>query len=129
MTKIGTGTSIGDPYELSAIGATFGKTRSDDNPIYVGSVKTNIGHLEPASGLAGLLKAFLALNHGILPRSLHFREPNPNIDFAQLNLALCEEPLLLANAAHSYAGVNSFGFGVPMSLKMICVPLCAVLSV
>ncbi|MFZ3357363.1 MAG: type I polyketide synthase [Xanthobacteraceae bacterium] len=105
----GTGTPVGDPIEAAAIGRSLGRLRSAALPI--GSIKTNIGHLEPASGLAGLLKAMLALNHGILPRSLNFREANPNIDFAELNLTVCHEPLLLADSADSCAGVNSFGFG------------------
>jgi len=105
----GTGTPVGDPVEASAIGRALGNARTA--PLPIGSIKTNIGHLEPASGLAGLLKAFLALKHRILPRSLNFREPNLNIDFASLNLSLCQEPLLLPDAAAGCAGVNSFGFG------------------
>jgi len=105
----GTGTPVGDPLEANAIGRSLGRARTA--PLPIGSIKTNIGHLEPASGLAGLLKAMLALNHRILPRSLNFREANPNIDFTGLNLALCREPLLLSDKARSCAGVNSFGFG------------------
>jgi len=105
----GTGTPVGDPIEANAVGRSLGRTRSA--PLPIGSIKTNIGHLEPASGLAGLLKALLALNHRILPRSLNFREPNPNIDFQGLNLTVCEEPLLLPETERSCAGVNSFGFG------------------
>ena len=105
----GTGTPVGDPIEANAVGRSLGRTRGA--PLPIGSIKTNIGHLEPASGLAGLLKAQLALNHCVLPRSLNFREPNPNIDFAGLNLTLCEEPLLLAETERSCAGVNSLGFG------------------
>ncbi len=105
----GTGTPAGDPVEANALGRSLGRARTAALPI--GSIKTNIGHVEAASGLAGLLKAFLALNHGVLPRTLHVREPNPNIDFPGLNLTLCEEPLLLSRAAQSCAGVNSFGFG------------------
>ena len=105
----GTGTPVGDPIEANALGRSLGRTRSA--PLPIGSIKTNIGHLEPASGLAGLLKALLALNHRILPRSINFREPNPNIDFAGLNLTLCEEPLLLPDDGAHCAGVNSFGFG------------------
>ena len=75
----GTGTPVGDPIEANALGRGLGLRRSA--PLPIGSVKTNIGHLEPASGLAGLVKAVLALNHGILPRSLHFAKPNPAIDF------------------------------------------------
>ena len=105
----GTGTPVGDPVEASALGRSLGRARNA--PLPIGSIKTNIGHVEAASGLAGLLKALLALNRGILPRTLHIREPNPNIDLARLNLTLCQEPLLLARSAQSCAGVNSFGFG------------------
>lgn len=105
----GTGTPAGDPIEAAALGRSIGRARSNALPI--GSIKTNIGHLEPASGMAGLLKAFMALNHGILPPSLHFSEPNPNIDLERLNLTICNKPLLLPNAAQQMAGVSSFGFG------------------
>ena len=105
----GTGTPVGDPVEATAIGRSIGMKRS--RPLPIGSIKTNIGHLEPASGLAGLLKAVLALNHGLLPPSLHFAEPNPHIDFDALNVSVCTQPLLLPEGAEEYAGVNSFGFG------------------
>jgi phthiocerol/phenolphthiocerol synthesis type-I polyketide synthase C len=105
----GTGTAVGDPIEARALGASLGRPRTA--PLPIGSIKSNIGHVEAASGLAGLLKAFLALDHGILPRSLHIDAPNPNIDFRRLNLALCQEPLLLSKAEQRCAGVNSFGFG------------------
>ena len=105
----GTGTPVGDPVEATAIGRSIGQKRAHRLPI--GSIKTNIGHLEPASGIAGVLKAVLALNHGLLPPSLHFDEPNPNIDFAGLNLNVSTQPLLLPNSSEQYAGVNSFGFG------------------
>jgi acyl transferase domain-containing protein/NADPH:quinone reductase-like Zn-dependent oxidoreductase/NAD(P)-dependent dehydrogenase (short-subunit alcohol dehydrogenase family)/acyl carrier protein len=105
----GTGTAVGDPTEAKAVGRVLGRARSERLPI--GSIKTNIGHLEPASGLAGVLKALLALNNGILPRSLHFDEPNPRIDFDHLNLSVCGQSLPLPNAAQQCAGVNSFGFG------------------
>ena len=105
----GTGTAVGDPVEATAIGQAVATQRGRVLPI--GSVKTNIGHLEPASGLAGVLKALLALNHGILPPSLHFDEPNPRIDFRRLNIAVCDQALLLPDAGNSIAGVNSFGFG------------------
>jgi phthiocerol/phenolphthiocerol synthesis type-I polyketide synthase C len=105
----GTGTPVGDPIEATAIGLSIGRNRT--SPLPIGSIKTNIGHLEPASGLAGVLKALLALNHGVLPPSLHFDEPNPHIKFDKLNLSVCTQPLLLPNSASQYAGVNSFGFG------------------
>jgi len=105
----GTGTAVGDPIEATAIGHSLGQARSD--PLPIGSVKTNLGHLEPASGMAGLLKALLAINHGVLPPSLHFNEPNPHIDLRQLNLTVNNQTHLLPNANQQYAGVNSFGFG------------------
>lgn len=105
----GTGTQAGDPIEATALGRSLGVHRS--TPLPIGSVKTNIGHLEPASGLAGMLKAMLALNHGILPKSLHYTNPNPHIDFEALKLRVCNEPLLLSSDTGNLAGVNSFGFG------------------
>jgi phthiocerol/phenolphthiocerol synthesis type-I polyketide synthase C len=105
----GTGTPAGDPIEAAALGKALGRRRSA--PLPIGSIKTNIGHLEPASGLAGLIKSLLALNNGVLPASLHFSVPSPNIDFDALNLTVCREPLYLANAEQQLAGVNSFGFG------------------
>ena len=106
----GTGTPAGDPIEAAAVGHSLGQSRSD--PLPIGSVKTNIGHLEPASGMAGLLKAALALDRGIVPPTLHCEMPNPNIAFDELNLRLVHgaEPIDAA-PEQRYAGVNSFGFG------------------
>src|SRR5271166_5783840 len=106
----GTGTPAGDPIEAAAVGHSLGQSRSD--PLPIGSVKTNIGHLEAASGMAGLLKAALALDRGIVPPTLHCETPNPNIAFDQLNLRLVRdaEPIGAARERR-YAGVNSFGFG------------------
>jgi phthiocerol/phenolphthiocerol synthesis type-I polyketide synthase C len=106
----GTGTPAGDPIEAAAVGRTLGQSRSDALPI--GSVKTNIGHLEPASGMAGLLKAALALDRGVVPPTLHCESPNPDIPFDTLNLRLVRtaEPIVSA-PGQRYAGVNSFGFG------------------
>lgn len=105
----GTGTPVGDPIEAAALGHSLGSARA--TPLPIGSVKSNIGHLEAASGLAGLLKAALALNHGVLPRSLYAEDPNPDIDFNGLNLALCQEAQVLPKSGQRYAGINSFGFG------------------
>lgn len=106
----GTGTPVGDPAEANALGVAIGQHRQ--TPVPIGSVKTNIGHLEPVSGLAGVLKSVLALQHRQLPRSLHFDTPNPNIDFEALNLSVAGAPLALdASGAGRLAGINSFGFG------------------
>ncbi len=107
----GTGTPVGDPIEATAIGETLARGRAE--PLPIGSVKTNIGHMEAASGLGGVLKAMLALEHDLLPASLHSGELNPHIDFADLNLAVAREALPLTRQAglRRLAGVNSFGFG------------------
>lgn len=106
----GTGTQAGDPIELSALGKTLARRRSA--PLTIGSVKTNVGHLETASGMAGLIKTILALQHRELPASLHFETPNPNIPFAQLNLDVAAQKRTLPDApVELVAGVNSFGFG------------------
>jgi acyl transferase domain-containing protein/NADPH:quinone reductase-like Zn-dependent oxidoreductase/acyl carrier protein len=105
----GTGTRVGDPAEATAIGQALGQRREAKLPI--GSVKSNIGHLEPASGLAGLLKAILALEHRRLPASLHLSAINPAIDFAALNLSLATEQVALPASGTWFAGVSSIGFG------------------
>jgi len=107
----GTGTPVGDPIEATALGRVLGGERARSTPLLIGSVKTNIGHLEAAAGMAGLFKAFLALKHLKLPASLQFTEPNPHIDFEKLNLAVCDRLQSLPERAGQVAGVNSFGFG------------------
>ncbi|WP_024816558.1 type I polyketide synthase [Methylopila sp. 73B] len=106
----GTGTRVGDPAEASAVGRAFkGRTVG---PLPIGSVKTNVGHLEPASGLVGLLKVDLALENDLLPASLHLEELNPDIPFDELNLTVATELTPLPRGALArYSGVNSFGFG------------------
>ncbi|MBD8892832.1 SDR family NAD(P)-dependent oxidoreductase [Labrenzia suaedae] len=106
----GTGTRVGDPAEAEALGTVIGQKRS--TPLHIGSVKTNVGHLEPVSGLVGLLKAVMALEHNKLPKSLHFETPNPDIPFEDLNLKVASESVDLAPSDKPrLAGVNSFGFG------------------
>lgn len=110
MEAHGTGTAAGDPIEIAAIGEVLGANRTI--PLPVGSVKTNVGHLETASGMAGLLKSMLAIEHRQLPRSLHFERPNPRIRFDELNVEVAAEARVLPNGgARLLAGVNSFGFG------------------
>ena len=107
----GTGTPVGDPIEATALGRTLGVSRDPSSPLLIGSIKTNIGHVEAAAGMAGLFKAFLALNHRQLPPSLQFSEPSPHIEFEKLNLAVCNALTPLPQIAGQVAGVNSFGFG------------------
>ena len=75
----GTGTPLGDPIEVHAINAVYGKQRGNDNPLYIGSVKTNIGHLESASGVAGLIKVIIGLQQKRIYKNLNFKRLNPNI--------------------------------------------------
>ncbi|MEJ1158271.1 SDR family NAD(P)-dependent oxidoreductase [Prosthecomicrobium sp. N25] len=106
----GTGTRVGDPAEAGALGRVLGQKRSA--PLPIGSVKTNVGHLEPASGVTGVLKSILALRHEVLPASLHFETPNPEIPFAELNLAVARDPVAIPRGVRPrHAGINSFGFG------------------
>ncbi|WP_024806379.1 type I polyketide synthase [Nocardia sp. BMG51109] len=103
----GTGTSIGDAIETGALAAVLGAGRDPGNPCVIGSVKTNIGHLEAAAGIAGTIKAALALHHRTLPPSLHYRQPNPAIDLATLRV--CDR--LEEWPDPGPVGVSSFGFG------------------
>lgn len=106
----GTGTKIGDPIEAAAIGEGLGRRRSA--PLPIGSVKSNIGHLEAASGLASLLKASLALEHRLAPRSLFTEERNTAIAFDELNLSPLTQPLpLTSDDGDLFAGVCNYGFG------------------
>lgn len=108
----GTGTPTGDPIETGAIGAVFSAERTPENPCLIGSVKSNIGHLEAASGMAGIMKAALSLHHEKIPPNIHFETPNPNIRFDEWKLRVVTEtePFPPAGAPR-YIGVNSFGFG------------------
>ena len=106
----GTGTPVGDPLEAAGLGAVFAADRAE--PLAIGSVKSNIGHLEAASGIAGLVKAALVLHHGQLPPSIHFHEPSPGIDFEQLRLRVVTElEPMPTNGRPPAVTVNSFGFG------------------
>lgn len=108
----GTGTPKGDPIEATALGRVLGTTRSPEaGPLHIGSVKTNVGHLEAAAGLAGLTKVVLALRHRTIPASLHAETLNPAIPFDELNLAPVRTPVRLDGDEPLYMAVNSFGWG------------------
>ncbi|MBP2654775.1 MAG: non-ribosomal peptide synthetase [Firmicutes bacterium] len=108
----GTGTSLGDPIEAKALGRVLAEDRLPQNRCLIGSVKTNIGHLEAAAGMAGLIKVALALKHREIPASLHFDKPNPYIPFEKLPLCVQTETGPWPNMSSSLlAGVSSFGFG------------------
>lgn len=82
----GTGTRTGDPIEAGAIGKVFGRGRPSNDPLWIGSVKSNIGHLEAASGLASIIKTAMILEKGLIPPSINYENPNPDIDFEALKL-------------------------------------------
>ncbi len=107
----GTGTRAGDPVELGALNTVLADGRPAGRPLLVGSVKTNIGHTEAAAGVAGLIKAALALHHGRIPASLHYREPNPRIEWDVLPLEVAREAHDWPHDARRVAGVTSFGIG------------------
>ncbi len=109
----GTGTLLGDPIEATALGSVARHGRRPDQPLLIGSVKSNLGHLEGAAGIVGLIKTALALHHGRIPSSLHFNDPNPHIDFEALGLRVVTEPTDWPAPRHrpGRAGVSAFGFG------------------
>ncbi|KAI6381768.1 hypothetical protein MCOR25_001001 [Pyricularia grisea] len=107
----GTGTKAGDVRELEAIYRAISTNRDIDNPVIVGSVKTNIGHLEGAAGVAGVIKAVLATEKGFIPKHLNFIEPNPNIDFEGWRVKVPMELTPWPVPGLRRASVNCFGFG------------------
>ncbi|UMB69462.1 type I polyketide synthase [Mycobacterium paraterrae] len=107
----GTGTALGDTIEANALGSVLAEGRAPDDRCLIGSVKTNIGHLEAAAGMAGLIKTALALRHREIPASLHFRQPNPHIPFEQLALKVVDAHRPWPLNRRAVAGVSSFGFG------------------
>ena len=107
----GTGTSLGDPIEVGALGAIFGADRSSENPLAIGSVKTNIGHLEAAAGIASLIKVVLQLQHQEIAPHLHLHQPNPYIDWESLPIKIPTQSLPWSRTKESrLAGVSSFSF-------------------
>jgi acyl transferase domain-containing protein len=107
----GTGTPLGDPIEVHAIHEALRRGRAPERPVLVGSVKTNVGHLETAAGIAGLIKAALAVHHGTIPPSLHFETPNPRIDWRSIAVRVAASPTVWRPDGPRVAGVSSFGFG------------------
>ncbi|KAI0436484.1 putative polyketide synthase [Xylaria telfairii] len=107
----GTGTAVGDPIEANAIGAVFAEHRSAKEPLYVGAVKSNIGHTEGTSGVAGVIKAVLSLERGVIPPNTNFERLNPRIDDAAHNLRFPTTATPWPSNDLRRASVNSFGFG------------------
>ncbi|WEQ54928.1 polyketide synthase [Komagataeibacter nataicola] len=106
----GTGTKLGDPIEVQALGAVLGEGREPEQPVIIGSVKSNIGHTQAAAGVAGLIKVVQSLQKGRIPRNLHFAAPNPLIAWDELPVRVAAEPVAwLRNGVARIAGVSSFG--------------------
>ncbi len=107
----GTGTAVGDPIEMAALAAVYAEGRDADNPLLIGSVKTNVGHMESAAGMAGLIKTVLAMRRGVIPKHLHFSNPNPDIEWDQLPVRVTAEatPWPATAGPAPRAGVSSYG--------------------
>ena len=107
----GAGSELGDPIEVQAAAAVYGRGRDEDRPLLIGSVKTNLGHLESAAGVASLIKVVLAMRHGAIPRHLHFRDPSPHLDWDRLPVRVVSDATDWPRSSDRppRAGISAFG--------------------
>ena len=122
----GTGTPVGDPVEMRALAGALASGRPAGRPLLVGSVKTNIGHLEAGAGVAGLIKAALVVENGYIPANLHLENPSSRIPFAELNVDVPRTGRAFPETPRRIAGVNSFGFGGTNAHVVLAEPPAAV---
>lgn len=108
----GTGTPVGDPIEINAAAEVYGQGRNKRQPLLIGSVKTNMGHLEPAAGVAGVIKVALAIRFGLIPKHLNFKNPSSAINWDDLPIQVADKstPWPQKDVAERFGGINSFGF-------------------
>ncbi|KAI1339726.1 hypothetical protein F5Y15DRAFT_423599 [Xylariaceae sp. FL0016] len=107
----GTGTPVGDPIEVSAIGRVFADKKSSSDPLLIGSIKSNMGHSEPSSGIAGVMKAVLAIERGVIPPTIGIQTLNPNVDLKDGRLQIVQESTPWPDLPIRRASINSFGYG------------------
>ena len=109
----------GDPIEAAAIDSVFGRNRGSDSPVFIGSVKTNIGHLEPASGFASVIKVTLALERGLIPPSINYDSPNPKLGLESSRLKVSAVPCKSRMEYSYFIGTNS-AFGLAAWISKAC---------
>ncbi|KAF7552870.1 hypothetical protein G7Z17_g4009 [Cylindrodendrum hubeiense] len=126
----GTGTKLGDPIEGTALAEVFGRTRSNAEPLWIGSAKSNLGHTQAAAGLVGMIKVVLAMRNSTLPQTLHVATPTPAVDWKRANMAVVQEkrPWLSNENRLRRAGISAFGIGGTNAHAIVEEPPCQIVE-